>query len=105
MKIDVEGSELAVITGAIGTIRKFKPTIIIELLRKWMKPFGHAPQDVVNLLANEGYICFEIDISSLNEIQTITEFTIPNNFIFVHRENKLHNEIIRSIDLIPQEKY
>jgi FkbM family methyltransferase len=94
MKIDVEGFELSVLKGALQTIERFKPTIFIELLRKWMKPFGDAPQDVVELLATFGYICFAIGVESLNEIEIIDDQTIENNFIFVHSQRIEHFNLI-----------
>jgi FkbM family methyltransferase len=94
IKMDVEGSELSVLKGSLESISKFKPTIFIELLRKWMKPFGNHPQDVVNLLAPMGYLCYAIGVDGLTEISLIDDETIENNFIFVHPQRTDHHQIL-----------
>jgi len=95
---DVEGFEMSVIQGAINVITTFQPTIVIELLRKWMKPFGYSPQDVVHILLSLGYLCFEIGDNKLNAIKTIDESTVGNNFIFVHSKNSLHLQILQNFE-------
>jgi FkbM family methyltransferase len=94
IKIDVEGFEFEVITGALELIRSGKPTIIIELLRKWMKPFGRKPQDVISLLEPLGYRVYSIGLNRLKSITTIDESTIETNFLFVHKENSEHINLI-----------
>ena len=94
MKIDVEGFEYEVITGGLELIRSVKPTIIIELLRKWMKPFGRQPQDVINLLEPLGYKVYAIGLNRLKSITLIDESTIETNFIFVHEDNSKHINLI-----------
>jgi FkbM family methyltransferase len=94
MKIDVEGFEFEVITGGLELIKSGKPTIIIELLRKWMKPFGRQPQDVINLLEPLGYKVYSIGLNHLKSITRIDEFTIETNFIFVHEDNSKHINLI-----------
>ena len=68
MKIDVEGCELNVIRGAGKTIRSSKPTIMVELLRKWMKPFGHSPQMFIDSMFEQNYKCYAIAFDHLTEI-------------------------------------
>jgi FkbM family methyltransferase len=92
MKIDVEGAELSVITGGLATIKRNHPTIVVELLRKWMKAFGVTPQNVLNLLAKEGYECFGVQRNRLAPLKEITEETIENNFLFLHPERLNHRK-------------
>lgn len=87
MKIDVEGNEYDVIAGGIALIKNSKPTIFVELLRKWMKPFGHHPQEIIDLVGQIGYNCYGIKENSLIKLETIDDKTIENNFIFCHAEN------------------
>jgi len=84
IKIDVEGFEQSVILGASVTIKSYKPTIFVELLRKWMKPFGKHPQDVLDELFRLGYICFSIGEKSLQLCSEVREDTLETNFIFCH---------------------
>jgi len=90
MKVDVEGHEFEVIQGGLETIRNFSPTIVIELLRKWMGPFGNHPQDVVSRLGGEGYEAFAITDFGCKRIAEITEETIETNFVFCHPSRQDH---------------
>ena len=94
MKTDVEGFELNVISGSYGWMMQSKPTIMAELLRKWMKPFGHSPQMFLDKLALLDYRCFAICQGSLCEIDQIGEETVETNFIFVHQDRCEHLDII-----------
>lgn len=96
MKIDVEGFEYSVLGGSQKTLREFRPTIVIELLRKWMAPFGHHPQEIVHMLNSEGYIGHAIGESSLRYIESIDEATTETNFIFVHNSRENHKKILSS---------
>jgi FkbM family methyltransferase len=84
IKIDVEGCELNVILGADKIISLSKPTIMAELLRKWMKPFGHTPQMFIDRMLDHNYVCYAISPNKLTEIYKVTEDTAETNFIFVH---------------------
>jgi len=97
IKIDVEGFELNVILGGINLIEKNKPSIVIELLRKWMKPFGHHPQEVVRILVKFGYQCYAIEKSSLRAIDEINEETEETNFIFVHPSKIVHRALVSAL--------
>lgn len=94
IKLDVEGSEYQVLLGALNVINKSKPTIVIELLRKWMKPFNSEPQDVVKLLLDLGYECFAISNDSIFRINEISDSTLETNFIFCHQNNNNYKEIL-----------
>jgi FkbM family methyltransferase len=96
LKIDVEGAEFQLIKGGLEFILENRPTIVIELLRKWMKPFQSSPQDVIDLLSELNYICFAVSESSLIPTLVINDSTIENNFIFCHRENLNHLELLTS---------
>lgn len=82
IKMDIEGAEYQAILSGSRLIEKFQPVIVVELLRKWMKPFNSHPQDVVKFLSSFGYRCFAISDSGLTEITEIDETTIETNFLF-----------------------
>ena len=90
IKIDVEGSEMNVLHGGTQLIKRDKPTVIIELLRKWMKPFGSHPQFAVEFFLRQGYIGYSIGKECLKLIEKIDEYTEETNFIFVHKDNAKH---------------
>jgi FkbM family methyltransferase len=94
IKIDVEGSEYQVILGALNTIKNFKPTIVVELLRKWMRPFESSPQMVLDHLSSLGYSCFAVSNDSIRKVNKIDDLTTETNFIFSHSNNESHNLIL-----------
>jgi FkbM family methyltransferase len=96
-KIDVEGAEFQLLQGGIGTVEEEHPTIVVELLRKWMKPFQSSPQDVVDLLARLGYISFAVGNSKLEQIESIDDSTKETNFVFCHKENFKHLKLLKNI--------
>ena len=97
MKIDVEGEELGVIRGGIDSITISRPTIFIELLRKWMSPFGSSPQDVSKLFTELGYLIFEVTQDRLLEVSIVSDDTPATNFVFVHKSRPGHLSILRGL--------
>jgi FkbM family methyltransferase len=93
-KIDVEGAEFQLITGGQEIIAEDHPTIVVELLRKWMKPFQSTPQDVIDLLSELDYSCFAVGDTSLIQTLVIDDLTRETNFVFCHKENVKHLEIL-----------
>jgi FkbM family methyltransferase len=55
IKIDVEGAELSVIRGALSTLSRFKPTIVMELDSTLLAAFGSSIDDVRNELTKLNY--------------------------------------------------
>ncbi len=92
IKCDVEGAELFVFKGGFKTIKRDKPIIFTELLRKWSAKFNYHPNDVIELLSELGYKCFTIDKDSLFEFDKMDENTIQTNFLFLH--TKKHSNLI-----------
>lgn len=96
IKCDVEGSELFVYEGGIESIKKYKPVIFSEMLRKWSAKFGYYPNDIIDLLAEAGYQCFVIkEKGKLKKFGRVDEETIETNYFFLHPEK--HAEIIRDL--------
>ena len=93
IKIDVEGAELDVIKGALETIRKNKPVLFIELLRKWSRIFGYHPNDVLIILQELGYNVFEVN-SELTSIESIDESTISTNFLLLPKADESNKDLI-----------
>src|SRR5687768_692491 len=91
IKIDVEGMELSVIQGALGTIRRFKPCIIVET-RTGSGPLADHVVEMLALLAAEGYEDWDIDVprDQLTTCKPSFNFVrckypdLPQNTLFVH---------------------
>ena len=92
IKCDVEGAELLVFKGAVETIKKYKPIIFTEMLRKWAAKFNYHPMDILRFFNNIGYRCFTIYKQNLVEFYEMNEETVDTNFIFLHSEK--HVDIV-----------
>jgi FkbM family methyltransferase len=55
IKCDVEGAELSVLRGAVMTIERCQPTILIEVDERWAARYGNAGIEVFAFLAQRGY--------------------------------------------------
>lgn len=97
VKVDVEGAELFVLQGGRKTIARYRPLIFLELLRKWSKPFGYHPNDVIQMLHAIGYQCYTFGESGLVPFSVMTEETDQKNFFFAHPA--AHQEWLSTHDL------
>lgn len=84
IKCDVEGAELYVIKGGVETIRRYKPIIFLEMLRKWSAKYGYHPNEIIEILSGIGYRCFYVRGNMLVKINKISERTKATNFYFLH---------------------
>ncbi|MDI9337857.1 MAG: FkbM family methyltransferase [Alphaproteobacteria bacterium] len=91
VKCDVEGAELLVFQGGINTIKKFKPIIFTEMLRKWSAKFNYHPNDIIKLFNDLNYSCYVTDAqNTLTKILEITENTTETNFVFLDNEKQIY---------------
>jgi FkbM family methyltransferase len=92
IKCDVEGAELFVFQGGIDSIKKHKPVIFTEMLRKWSAKFNYNPNDIINLLLDLGYRCFVSKADRLVEFSRMDDNTVETNFFFLHSSK--HADIV-----------
>ncbi len=92
IKCDVEGAELFVIRGALEILKKAKPVLFLEMLRKWSAKFGYHPNDIIKLLKTVGYDCYSVKAKRLFRISKVTDKTKETNFYFLN--NKQHSRFI-----------
>jgi FkbM family methyltransferase len=55
MKVDIQGSDLAAMRGAVNTIKKYRMPIIFEYEEQFQKEFGTTFQDYVDFVDSIGY--------------------------------------------------
>ncbi|WP_307853655.1 FkbM family methyltransferase [Streptomyces tagetis] len=55
VKADVEGAELAVLMGSSATLRRHRPTLLLEIERRHLAKYGVDPADVLRHLRGFGY--------------------------------------------------
>jgi len=84
MKCDVEGAELFVLAGGVESIKRFKPMIFAEMLRKWAAKFNYHPNQIIELMAGMGYRCFVSRDNRLTELANMDDQTSETNFFFLH---------------------
>lgn len=97
IKCDVEGGELFVFQGGIETIKRDRPIIFTEMLRKWSEKFNYHPNDIINLLKEIGYICLVTSGTKLDEFAVVDDETIDTNFFFLHTIN--HSSLIDKLKI------
>lgn len=95
IKCDVEGAELLVFKGGIETIKKYKPMIFSEMLRKWSKKFGYHPNDIINLFQSIDYECYVTDKDKIKKMGYVDETTLETNYLFFHKEK--HENIVKRL--------
>lgn len=86
IKLDVEGAELAVLTGGARVLAEQRPTVFCEMLRRHARAFGYHPDDILALMAGHGYDCFFAASGRLVRFERMDEGTAETNFFFLHRE-------------------
>lgn len=77
--IDVEGAEYNVLSGAINTIRKHKPIIILELVDDLLKGMGSSSGQVVRLLKDNGYSVSDVEKKDISYPFTGNIIAAPDN--------------------------
>jgi FkbM family methyltransferase len=90
IKCDVEGAELFVYLGGIDTLKRDKPIIFTEMLRKWSAKFNYHPNEIIELLKKHDYHCFVVKGRSLTEFYKMDENTEETNFFFLHSAKHAH---------------
>ncbi len=83
LKCDVEGAELRVLKGGEKSLSRFRPAVVIELLRKWSAAFGYHPNDVLDLFGALGYRCYGISETTLTPIERVDADTRETNYVFL----------------------
>jgi len=95
IKCDVEGAELFAFQGAVETLKRDKPIVFAEMLRKWAAKFNYHPNEIIDLFTSLGYLCFYAEGIVLKELTDMTDDTVETNFFFLHGQK--HQE---KIDLL-----
>lgn len=62
IKIDVEGAEMDVLRSAIQTLKKFRPTVVLEYGTVTWPVFGSKPEDLRSFAESLGYQCQVYDL-------------------------------------------
>ncbi|HZY20341.1 MAG TPA: FkbM family methyltransferase [Ramlibacter sp.] len=96
VKCDVEGAELLVFRGARETLARHRPAVFAELLRKWSRPFGYHPNDMLAWFDGLGYACVAVGSAGTRPIREVTDDTQETNYAFLHRQR--HGELLAALE-------
>jgi FkbM family methyltransferase len=55
MKVDVEGAEVYVLRGAVNTMKRFHPKIVVEIVERQLASMHTTPHDLIGLIEGAGY--------------------------------------------------
>lgn len=86
IKCDVEGAELLVFRGASLTLKRDKPIVFTEMLRKWSAKFNYHPNDMISFFKEIGYNCYVIEGNTLKPFGVVDDSTLQTNYIFIHQD-------------------
>lgn len=95
IKCDVEGAELLVFRGGRATLTQHQPIVFAELLRKWAKPFGYHPNDMLVYFAELGYQCLAVGEAGVRRISVVNDETPETNYAFLHEER--HGAVLQRL--------
>lgn len=86
IKCDVEGAELLVFKGGINTIKRDRPIVLAEILRKWSEKFNYNPNEIFSLFRQIGYKSYTCNGTRLSLFDQMSEETKQTNFFFLHAD-------------------
>lgn len=95
IKCDVEGAEFLVYKGGLETLKRDKPIVFSEILRKWSAKFNYDPNEIFSLFHELGYQAFTSKDEGLQEFFQMDELTLDTNFFFLHK--KKHFQQIKKL--------
>lgn len=64
VKMDVDGHECGVLRGAVDTLRKHRPSMVMELAPYQLEETGHSVDEMIEILRSVGYGIFEMSSGS-----------------------------------------
>ena len=92
VKIDVEGHELDVIAGSTETIKKYTPTLLVEIEQRWQQD-KRLISETFEFLKNLGYSGYFI---KNKKVHNISEFDVQRDQLDILRSGKKVKELANS---------
>jgi FkbM family methyltransferase len=83
IKIDVQGAEERVLTGARETIDRFRPALYIEVSDDGLKRYGSSGQDVILNLCRRGYTSHILNRSGVSSLSVDEAVAIAKSRAYV----------------------
>lgn len=86
IKVDIEGWEVNFLKGAMETIEKFKPSLLLEVMHDSLARASATPQQVFDLLLPLGYQPYETFEHQGYAMRRVDGFEGEADYLFVPRE-------------------
>jgi hypothetical protein len=81
VKIDIEGWEAQALRGMIATLRRDRPTVLMEFMPAWIRAAGDSPEDVLGLFESLGYRMSIVDESTGDAVAVGDVATFMTRFV------------------------
>jgi FkbM family methyltransferase len=88
LKADIEGAEPALLRGAVKTIDRFRPTLLLEIEARHLHKYGAEPADVIRPLDVLGYQMAVWRDGTWVDVETVTAG--QRNYLFTPTPNPAH---------------
>jgi FkbM family methyltransferase len=97
IKCDIEGADLFAMRGAVKTLERNHPTVVIEVTPWYLQGFGLTVDDVYGFFTARGYRCYRYDNGSPHGqgrpatkwprlVETAAKDIVEDNWVFIHPE-------------------
>lgn len=85
IRCDTEGSEMLILKGAIDTLKKHKPNLLIEIHSDALKEvFNSSAKEVSGFLFDLGYIMFREDSGNIKQVAEVDETEKWKDYFLIH---------------------
>jgi FkbM family methyltransferase len=90
LKMDIEGAELLALEGAVQTLDRFRPTLLLELSDRTLSGQGCSSSQVWEFLTQRGFRIFRFDVNTGLPIPGHQEaYFDGENIIAIHENSRL----------------
>jgi FkbM family methyltransferase len=86
IKMDIEGSEFRALRGALVTLQRWRPTLMIELNEKALRNCGSSVSEIKEFLGNLDYCGWVFGRSALWPIASSHAINECSECLFIHRD-------------------
>lgn len=86
IKVDIEGWEAHFLRGAMASVKRFRPTIMMEVIAPILARAGATPAEIFDALAPLDYAIFTTAEHDAYRMMPVKGFTHASDYLFVPKE-------------------